>query len=87
MKEKVVIVGAGLFAEVIHCYLNSDGRYEVIGFAQSKEHIKSPDFLSLPVAPIESLEEHFAPDTCKIFIAIGYKNVNAVRAEFFAQLK
>jgi sugar O-acyltransferase (sialic acid O-acetyltransferase NeuD family) len=87
MKERVVILGAGLFAEVIHCYLNSDGRYEVIGFAQSKEYITDPEYLSLPVVPIEDLERHFPPDSCQIFIAIGYKNVNTVRAEFFNQLK
>lgn len=87
MKEKVLIVGAGLFAEVIHCYLSSDGRYEVVAFAQSKEYITNPAFLSLPVVPLESLEENFAPGSCKIFIAIGYKNVNSVRADIFTQLK
>ncbi len=87
MKEKVVIVGASLFAEVVHCYLAEDGRYEVVAFAQSASQISDKQKNGLPVISLETLEEAHPPGSCKLFVAIGYKKVNKIRAEIFSQLR
>lgn len=87
MKEKVVIVGASLFAEVVHCYLSQDGRYEVVAFAQSADQISDTQKIGLPVVPLETLEETHPANSYKLFVAIGYRKVNKIRAEIFSQLR
>jgi sugar O-acyltransferase (sialic acid O-acetyltransferase NeuD family) len=87
MSDKVVIFGTGGFAEVVHYYLDNDKNYEVAAFTASASHIDEKQKLELPIVPFESLEEQYPPPEYKLFIAIGYKNMNQVRSATFQEAK
>ena len=84
---KVVIFGTEKLAEVGHFYLTNDSPYEVVAFTVNAEFIKEKQFVGLPVIPFEEIEGRYPPDEFKMFIAIGYKRLNAIRAGKYNEAK
>jgi sugar O-acyltransferase (sialic acid O-acetyltransferase NeuD family) len=87
MSSKVVIFGTGSFAQVVHFYLTNDSEHEVVAFTVNEAHIKERELLGLPVVPFESLAQEYPPDEFKMYVAVGYKNLNKVRAAIYAEAK
>jgi sugar O-acyltransferase (sialic acid O-acetyltransferase NeuD family) len=87
MKSKVVIFGTGSFAQVVHFYLTHDSDHEVVAFTVNEDHLAQTELLGLPVIPFERLEEQFPPSDFEMYVAIGYKKVNQVRAAIYAKVK
>lgn len=85
--KKVIIFGTGGFAEVVHYYLTHDSPYEVAAFSATRDSSSPAELLSLPVVPFETLEENFPPSDFSMFIAIGYRKVNAIRTDFYRRAK
>jgi sugar O-acyltransferase (sialic acid O-acetyltransferase NeuD family) len=81
MGKQVVVFGTGSFAEVVHFYLTNDSEHEVVGFTAHAAHIgEKREIFGLPVVSFEALDETFPPESYAMYVAIGYKNVNRVRA-------
>lgn len=87
MGSKVVIFGTGSFAQVVHFYLTNDSPHEVVAFTASESHIKERELLGLPVVPFETLARDYPPAEFKMFVAIGYKKLNRVRASIYAEAR
>lgn len=87
MSDKIVIFGTGSFAQVVKFLLEHDSPHNVVGFTVNEHHIKETELLGLPVLPFENLSRSHPPDACKMFVAVGYKNVNRVRAGIYADAK
>jgi sugar O-acyltransferase (sialic acid O-acetyltransferase NeuD family) len=78
--SKVVLFGTGSFAQVVHFLLTHDSEHEVVAFTVNEDHLKEREVMGLPVVPFETLEREYPPDAFKMFVAVGYKNLNKVRA-------
>lgn len=87
MGSKVVIFGTGSFAQVVKFYLTHDSEHEVVAFTVNESHIVDRELMGLPVVPFESIERDYPPDAFKVFVAVGYKKVNQVRASIYAEAK
>jgi len=87
MSRKVVVFGTGSFAQIVHFYLSHDSDYEVVAFTANKSHIVENLLLNLPVVPFEELETLFPPEQFQMYVAVGYKKVNRVRADVYSQAK
>lgn len=87
MGSKIVIFGTGSFAQVVQFYLTHDSEHEVVAFTVNESHITDKELMGLPVVPFESLQGDYPPDAFKMFVAVGYKNVNQVRASIYGQAK
>lgn len=81
--KKVVIFGAGDFAQVAFLYLSKDSRYQVVAFTIHQELIKERKFRGLDVIPFEKIEEIYPPGQFAIFVAIAYKKLNRAREEIY----
>lgn len=79
--EKVIIFGEGNIQEVALFYLQRDEKYEVAGFTADIEYIKVDIYLGLPMVPFGEIETIFPPKEYKMFIPLGYKRNNHLRAE------
>jgi sugar O-acyltransferase (sialic acid O-acetyltransferase NeuD family) len=77
--RKLVIVGAGAFAEVACEYFNEDSDYEVIGFAVEQEHLKQEELLGLPVVPLETVDEVFPATETDAYVAVVFTQLNRLR--------
>lgn len=85
--SKVVVFGAASFAEVVHFYLTHDSGHQVVAFTVHGDHIKGNEFKGLPVLPFEIIESVYPPDGYKMFVAMGAKKVNLVRAGIYEDAK
>ncbi|MCK5610398.1 acetyltransferase [Candidatus Pacearchaeota archaeon] len=85
--NKVVIFGTGGFAEMVHFYLTRDNNYKVVAFTANKDHIKQTHLSGLPVISFEEIEREYPPSEYKMFIAVGYAQLNKVRARFYYEAK
>ncbi|MDQ7782348.1 MAG: acetyltransferase [Desulfomonilaceae bacterium] len=85
--SSIVIFGIGDFAEVVHASLKHDGRYEVCGFTIHEKYLSKTTFQGLDVVPFERVEEAFPSDRFAMFVAVGYRGINQVRAELYSLCK
>jgi sugar O-acyltransferase (sialic acid O-acetyltransferase NeuD family) len=85
-KENVVIYGDSDFAEQVYHQLESDGRYEVLAFTVDEQKYAQKNYLGHPVYPFQKLDHFFQKNDIKIFVAIGYSKMNAIREAVFHEV-
>lgn len=87
MTTKVVIFGTASFAELVHYYLSHDGRYQVVAFTAHRDRLGAAEFCGLPVVAFEDVEAQYPSASHEMFVAVGYRNVNRMRAEVYQAAK
>jgi sugar O-acyltransferase (sialic acid O-acetyltransferase NeuD family) len=85
--SKVILFGCGKGADVAHRYLRHDTQHEISGFTVDEAFHKADTFHGLPVVPFETVEKYFPPNEYKMFILIGYQDMNHLRANKYFQAK
>lgn len=85
--KKVLVFGAGAFAQVARCYMTRDGGHDVVAFTVDPEHVGEGECDGLPVVPFDQVERTHPPGDFAIFIAVGFRKVNRARAEVFQRCK
>jgi sugar O-acyltransferase (sialic acid O-acetyltransferase NeuD family) len=86
-KPKLVIVGAGEFAEIACEYFTYDSQYEVVGFGVEREFLSGDTFFGRPLVALDEISTRFPPATHDAFVAVTYTRLNRVRARLFAAVK
>lgn len=79
MKD-IIIFGTGSFAEVARFYFDNDSPYNVVAYTAHERYVTSDMYDGLPIIPFEVLAEKYPPQSHGMFVAVGYKGVNRVRA-------
>ncbi len=59
VKKKLVLIGAGDFAEIAYEYFTFDSDYEVTGFCVEKKYLLKDELAQLPVVPYEEIEKKY----------------------------
>lgn len=85
--SKVVIFGAGKIADEAYFYLTNDSPHEVVAFTVDAEHVGAGRKLGLPVVPFEGLTQSHPPGDFKMFVAVGYQDLNRFRARRYEEAK
>jgi len=85
--RRLVIVGDSAYAEVAAEYFACDSSYEVVAFSVERGYLKKPTLAQLPIVEFETLEQHYAPDTHDVFVAVTYTGLNRLRARLAATAK
>ena len=84
---KLVVFGAGDIARLAHFYFSTDSEHEVVAFAVDAEYRTAAELQGLPVVTIEEVARRYPPSEFKMFVALSYARMNAIRAEKYAQVK
>lgn len=85
--SKVVIFGAGKIADEAYFYLTNDSAHEVVAFTVDAAHINNEQKLGLPVIPFEEIVARYPPGDFKMFVAVGYQDLNKFRARKYEEAK
>lgn len=85
--EKVIIIGAGEFAEIAYEYFTYDSPYEVEAFAVESEYLTDKYLYDIPVIPFEDVQLHYPVTEYKAFVAIPYTNFNRLRTRLYYETK
>jgi sugar O-acyltransferase (sialic acid O-acetyltransferase NeuD family) len=85
--SEVVVFGTGTFAELVDFYLTRDSEHDVVAFTADREYVDADTAFGRPLVPFEAVTDRYPPDAYDMFVAVGYREVNALRAEKFAAAK
>ena len=85
--QKLVIVGAGEFAEIAYEYFTYDSPYEIVAFTVEKDYLKNDRLYDLPVVPFDEVNEIFPITEYKAFVAVPYTNFNRLRTRLYNETK
>jgi sugar O-acyltransferase (sialic acid O-acetyltransferase NeuD family) len=86
-RAPVVILGVGELAQLAHFYFTQDAGREVLAFAVDRDRLQQDSERGLPVLAFEDLPQTHPPSSCELFVAIGYSQLNAARAQRCAQAR
>lgn len=84
---KVVVFGTGEWADLAHFYLTHDSPHEVVALTSDRDHVEEEEHLGLPVVAFDEIQNAYPPDHFKMFIPIGLKRMNHLRADKYHQAK
>lgn len=86
--RKLVIVGAGEFAEIAYEYFMSDSEYDVVAFSVENRFINDKKSLfNKPIIPFEEIEKLYPPEEVDVFVALYYGKLNRSRKRLYNQCK
>ncbi len=86
--SNLVIFGLTDAAELAHYYFMNDTDHKVVAFTVDSTHLPANKlFCGLPVVPFEEICYAYPPSKNKIFVALGYSNLNANRRYKYAAVK
>ena len=85
--SKMVIWGAGKIADEAYFYFTNDSSHEVVAFTVDQEFMQGTEKLGLPVVPFEELRHRYPPEDFKMFVAVGYQDLNRFRARKYQECK
>lgn len=86
-KRKLIIVGAGEFAQLAYEYFEYDSEYTVEAFCVEDEYYSIAVYEGLPVHKLSELENLYPPSSYEVFVAITYIHLNKERERICRQLK
>ena len=70
----------GKIADVIQFYMREESQLPISAFTVNKQYLNLAEFNGLPVVAFEDIETIYPPDSYSMFVAIGYNDLNAIRA-------
>jgi sugar O-acyltransferase (sialic acid O-acetyltransferase NeuD family) len=89
---RIVIVASGRasdqpIADVAYELLTDDSPYEVAAFAVERKYLSQETHLGLPAVPFQTVQEQYPPQQYGMFVAVGYRRLNHLRARLYHQTK
>lgn len=85
--KKLVIFGIEATARVAHYFFDTDSDFEVVAFTVNQQYIDSNEFMGLPLVPFEQITESHPPSEYLMYVAIGYSDMNRLRAAKYHEAK
>lgn len=82
-KEDIIIFGISKVAEIVYsCILDDrNSEWNPVAFTVDKEYLIDKEKFGLPIVSFQDVEEIYAPKKYKMIIAMGYHDMNRVRAQ------
>jgi sugar O-acyltransferase (sialic acid O-acetyltransferase NeuD family) len=80
------VFGTGSMGELLDFYLTHDSPHEVVAFAAT-EPLAASEFRGRPLVAFESIVDTHPPGDHSMFVAVGYRKRNTLRARFCAEAK
>ena len=71
----------------MHFYLTHDSEHEVVAFTVNESRLDEPELLGLPVVSFETVDREYPADEHSMYVAVGYAQVNRVRARMYEEAK
>jgi sugar O-acyltransferase (sialic acid O-acetyltransferase NeuD family) len=87
MRRRLVLIGAGEFAQIACEYFEHDSPYEVVAFSVEREYLSQPVLADRPVVAYETLQETYPPKDHDVFVAIPSSQLNRLRTRLYRDAK
>jgi sugar O-acyltransferase (sialic acid O-acetyltransferase NeuD family) len=87
LAKPLVIFGTGPYAEVARVLWEHDGGRDVVAFTVQEQYLDRRELRGLDVVAFERIPERFPPATHDLFVAVGARDVNRLRASICERAK
>ena len=85
--SKVIIFGIGKIADEAYFYLTHDSSHEIVAFTVDAAFCTKTEMFGCPVIPFEEVQDKYPPGEFRMFVAVGYHDLNRLRARKYAEAK
>ncbi len=85
--SKLVVFGTGQTSDIVSYYLERDSEHEIVAYTVDREHLYKDLHNGKPVIPFEQVQDRYSPSEYRMFVAVGYSNLNKLRAEKYQAAK
>lgn len=82
-KQDIIIFGISKVAEIVYSSMQDDvnSNWNPIAFCVDEEYCQQREKFGLPVVSFKEVEKSYSPKKYKMLIAIGYHDMNQIRAQ------
>ena len=85
--KPIVLFGTGKIAEVLLYFFRHHSDYEVVASTVNRSFLPAATWQGLPAVAFEEVEQLYPPSKYEMFVALGYQELNALRARTCAEAK
>jgi sugar O-acyltransferase (sialic acid O-acetyltransferase NeuD family) len=85
--KPIVLFGTGKIAEVLLYFLRHHSDYEVAACTVNRAFLSGDSWQGLPAVAFDEVEQLYPPSKYAMFVALGYQELNALRARTCAEAK
>lgn len=87
MKRRIVLFGTGKIADVLFYFLQHHSDFETVATTLDRSFLTATTWNGLPTIAFEEIERSYPPAEYGMFVALGYQELNALRARKCAEAK
>ena len=84
---KLLIFGIGDAGSLAHYYFANDSDHQVVAFTVDRRFLSDSNFQGLPIIDFAEAPNLYPPTEFKMFVAIGYRNMNKARMDTYLRAK
>jgi sugar O-acyltransferase (sialic acid O-acetyltransferase NeuD family) len=85
--KPVVLFGSGKIADVILYFFQNCSDRQVVACTVDRDYLPGTQWQGLPVVPFDEISRSYPPETHDMFVALGYQDMNAMRASKCGQAR
>jgi len=85
--KPIVLFGAGKVAEVLLYFFRHHSNRQVVACATDQNYLPSSQWNNLPVINFAKIVEIYPPADFDVFVALGYQDLNGLRAKKCAEAR
>nr|WP_316640665.1 acetyltransferase [uncultured Roseateles sp.] len=85
--KPIVLFGSGKIAEVVLYFLREHSERQVVACCVDRDYLPGSQWKGLPTVPFDEVAQHYPPDTHDMFVALGFQDLNGLRAGRCAQAR
>lgn len=85
--KPIILYGAGKIAEVLLYFFRNHSDFDVVACTVDREFLPKQEWEGLPAVAFDEVEKLYPPSKHEMFVALGYQELNALRARKCAEAK
>jgi len=85
--KPIVLFGTGKIAEVLLYFFRHASDYEVVACTVDSPYLTTDTWQGIPTVSFEHVEKQYPPEKYEMFVAIGYHDLNGLRARKCSEVK
>jgi sugar O-acyltransferase (sialic acid O-acetyltransferase NeuD family) len=85
--KPLLIFGTGKIAEVLLYFFQNHSDRDVAACTVDKEYMPGTEWMGLPVIAFEVVSEKYPPAEYDVFVALGYQDMNTLRADTCSRVR
>lgn len=85
--KPIVLFGTGKIAEVLLYFFTHHSDRQVVVCSVDRDYLPGPEWQGIPVVPFDEIAASYPPETHDMFVALGYQDMNALRAKKCAEAR